>query len=164
MKRFLTILLVIAAILALTSCDQKAATAASDANTQSAAPADGGKSDAGAQNGENADPTGGEQSGENIAPVPSTMTQKHIRTTEIENFGYWLDYTPAGQSNQGVPVDLSALQPGDLLFYSNSQKYLGHVALYIGNGQIVHAGTVETGIIVGSAYYRDPLFARRIIP
>ncbi len=81
-----------------------------------------------------------------------------------ENFGYWLDYTPAGQSNQGVPVDLSALQPGDLLFYSNSQKYLGHVAMYIGNGQIVHAGTVETGIIVGSAYYRDPLFARRIIP
>ena len=70
MKRFLTILLVIAAILALTSCDQKVATAAPDANTQSAAPADGGKSDAGAQSGENADPTGGEQSGENIAPVP----------------------------------------------------------------------------------------------
>ena len=79
------------------------------------------------------------------------------------NFGYGLSYTPSGQSGQGVRVDLSDLRPGDLLFYSNSSKYLGHVAMYIGNGQIVHAGTEATGIIVGSAYYRNPLFANRII-
>ena len=35
--------------------------------------------------------------------------------------------------------------------------------MYIGNGQIVHAGTVETGVLVSSAYYRDPLFAVRVI-
>ena len=80
-----------------------------------------------------------------------------------QNFGYYLSYTPAGQAEQGIRVPLNELLPGDLLFYSNSYKYLGHVALYIGNGQIVHAGTEATGIFVGSAYYRDPLFAVRII-
>ena len=141
MKRFLTILLVIAAILALTSCDQKVATAAPDANTQSAAPADGGKSDAGAQNGENADPTGGEQSGENIAPVPSTMTQKHIRTTEIENFGYWL-YTPSdpvpdmplivylhGGSGKGSDLDLLTGADGFPQYLQEGR--LGNVRAYV---------------------------------
>ena len=80
-----------------------------------------------------------------------------------QHFGYSLSYTPAGQSEQYTRVPVSTIKPGDLLFYSNSQKYLGHVALYIGNGQIVHAGTVETGIIVSNAYYRDPLFAVRVI-
>ena len=60
-------------------------------------------------------------------------------------------------------VDLNDLRPGDLLFYSNSYKYLGHVAMYIGNGQIVHAGTEATGICIWNAYYRNPLFANRII-
>ena len=81
-----------------------------------------------------------------------------------QHFGYSLSYTPAGQSEQGVRISVAEAQPGDLLFYSNSQKYLGHVAMYIGNGQIVHAGTPESGIFVGSAYYRDPLFAVRILP
>ncbi|MBR3036526.1 MAG: SH3 domain-containing protein [Lachnospiraceae bacterium] len=85
-----------------------------------------------------------------------------------QHFGYSLDYTPAGQAGQGVlvmnaPVSEDQLLPGDLLFYSNSYKYLGHVAMYIGNGQIVHAGSPETGIHVRSAFYRAPLFARRII-
>ncbi|MBQ6680080.1 MAG: C40 family peptidase [Lachnospiraceae bacterium] len=79
------------------------------------------------------------------------------------NFGYSLSYTPEGQSGQGVRVDLNDLRPGDLLFYSNSYKYLGHVAMYIGNGQIVHAGTEATGICIWNAYYRNPLFANRII-
>ena len=80
-----------------------------------------------------------------------------------QNFGYYLSYTPEGQSGQGVRVDINDLRPGDLLFYSNSIKYLGHVAMYIGNGQIVHAGTEATGIEVRSAFYRQPLFANRII-
>ncbi|MBQ4001339.1 MAG: C40 family peptidase [Lachnospiraceae bacterium] len=80
-----------------------------------------------------------------------------------QHFGYPLSYTPAGQSQQYTRVPLDSLKPGDLLFYSNAQKYLGHVAMYIGNGQIVHAGTVETGVLVSSAYYRDPLFAVRVI-
>lgn len=81
-----------------------------------------------------------------------------------QHFGYYPSYTPAGQADQFPHVDLSQLQPGDLLFYSNSQKYLGHVALYIGNGQIVHSGTEATGVIISSAFYRDPLFAARVIP
>ena len=81
-----------------------------------------------------------------------------------QHFGYYPSYTPAGQADQYPHVDLSQLKPGDLLFYSNSQKYLGHVALYIGNGQIVHSGTEATGVLISSAYYRDPLFAARVIP
>ena len=81
-----------------------------------------------------------------------------------QHFGYdFLMWYPAGQAEQGIRVDLNDPKPGDLLFYSNSQKYLGHVAMYIGNGQIVHAGTEATGVITSSAYYRNPLFAVRII-
>jgi cell wall-associated NlpC family hydrolase len=82
-----------------------------------------------------------------------------------------LSYTPAGQYEQGTivadcsngPIQESQLLQGDLLFYSNSQKWLGHVAMYIGNGQIVHAGSPETGIHVRDAFYRAPLRAVRII-
>ena len=80
-----------------------------------------------------------------------------------EKFGYYLDYTPRGQSVQYNRVDVGSIQPGDLLFYANSYSDLGHVALYIGDGQIVHAGTEETGIFVGSAYYRNPVCAVRVI-
>ncbi len=81
-----------------------------------------------------------------------------------QNFGVdWLDWTPRGQSVQGTRVDVGSIQPGDLLFYANSYSDLGHVAMYIGNGQIVHSGTVETGVIVSSAYYRNPVCAVRII-
>ena len=51
---------------------------------------------------------------------------------------------------QGYAVDgLENAQPGDLICYS------GHVALYIGNGQIVHASNSKTGIIVSGAGYRN---------
>ncbi|MDU4977628.1 MAG: hydrolase Nlp/P60, partial [Hungatella hathewayi] len=41
--------------------------------------------------------------------------------------------------------------------------YAGHVAIYIGNGQIVHASTPSTGIKVGTATYRTILSVRRIV-
>ncbi len=80
-----------------------------------------------------------------------------------ENFGYTLSYTPAGQSEQGHRIELSELQPGDLLFYSNNIKYLGHVAMYIGNGKIIHAASETYGICIWDYNYRDPLFAVSII-
>lgn len=80
-----------------------------------------------------------------------------------QNFGYNLDWTPAGQANLGVRIDYHDVQPGDLLFYSNSQKYLGHVALYIGNGQIIHAANEQYGICIWDMNYREPLFAVSII-
>ena len=80
------------------------------------------------------------------------------------NFGIDLVYwDPPGQSIQGHKIDISQIKPGDLLFYSNSKRYIGHVAIYIGNGKIVHAASETYGICVWDYNYRDPIFAVRVI-
>ena len=73
------------------------------------------------------------------------------------NFGVKLPHSSASDRTQGYKVDgLENAEPGDLICYS------GHVALYIGNGQIVHASNEKTGIIVSRADYRKILAIRRI--
>lgn len=73
------------------------------------------------------------------------------------NFGVPLPHSSAAQRNVGYDVGgLENAQPGDIVCYS------GHVGLYIGNGQIVHASTSKTGIIVSNATYRQPLCVRRV--
>ncbi len=76
------------------------------------------------------------------------------------HFGISISRTAASQACGGTSVSLSDIQPGDLLFYSNGGS-IGHVALYIGNGQIVHASTSSTGIIISNYNYRTPVCARR---
>lgn len=73
------------------------------------------------------------------------------------NFGVSLPHSSGAQRACGYGVgSLAEAQPGDLICYS------GHVALYIGGGQIVHASTAKTGIKVSSASYRNILAIRRI--
>lgn len=72
-------------------------------------------------------------------------------------FGYSLSHSSAVQMSQGMAVSLDAVQPGDIICYS------GHVGLYIGGGQIVHASTESTGIIISNMYYTSPIGARRIV-
>lgn len=74
-----------------------------------------------------------------------------------KHFGYSLPRSSSEQRSAGREVSYSEAQPGDLICYA------GHVAIYIGNGQIVHASTPATGIKVGNATYRTILSVRRIV-
>lgn len=78
------------------------------------------------------------------------------------HFGYSLPHSSASQANCGTEVSISDLQPGDLLFYSNGGT-IGHVAIYIGNGQVVHASSAKTGIKTSAYNYRTPAKAVRIL-
>ena len=74
-----------------------------------------------------------------------------------KQFGISLPRIPEAQGNVGTPVDgIANALPGDVICYP------GHVAIYIGNGQIVHASGRRTGIIIGNASYRAPTAIRRM--
>ena len=71
-------------------------------------------------------------------------------------FGYSLPRTSYEQQNWGTEVSYADAQPGDLICYG------GHVAIYMGNGQIVHASNSQDGIkISNDATYRTILSVRR---
>lgn len=73
------------------------------------------------------------------------------------NFGVGLPHSSSAMRSRGSDVGgLANAQPGDIVCYS------GHVGIYAGNGQIVHASTSKTGIIVSNASYRTVLSVRRI--
>ncbi|MBO5239767.1 MAG: C40 family peptidase [Lachnospiraceae bacterium] len=81
-----------------------------------------------------------------------------------EHFGYSLYRSSRDQIKNGTNIGIYEVQPGDLLFYNNGGSTIGHVAIYIGDGKIVHASTPRTGIIVSNAYYQTPCGATRILP
>lgn len=75
----------------------------------------------------------------------------------FKNFGYSLPRSSYAQSGAGRGVSYSEAQPGDIIYYG------GHVGIYIGNGQIVHASTERSGIKITSATYRNIITVRRIV-
>lgn len=79
------------------------------------------------------------------------------------HFGYGLPRTAAAQMQGLTNVDIASIQPGDLLFYRGSDGSIGHVTMYIGGGQVVHASSSTTGIIVSGVGYRTPCAAARVI-
>ena len=70
--------------------------------------------------------------------------------------GITLNRVSRDQAKQGKQIKSSEMRPGDLIFYTNSKGTINHVAMYIGNGQIVHAASRRSGIKISTWNYRNP--------
>lgn len=79
-----------------------------------------------------------------------------------QHFGYYLPHSSTSQRNYGTAVSWSNKQAGDLICY-NAIDGVGHVGIYIGNNQVVHAGSTATGIHISTANYRSVNCVRRIV-
>jgi len=77
------------------------------------------------------------------------------------HFGYYLPRTSAAQAAATRSVSSGDVRVGDLFFYGSGS--VSHVALYIGNGQIIHASNARDGIKISNAYYRKPLKIGRVM-
>lgn len=77
-------------------------------------------------------------------------------------YGYKLNRTSRDQAKQGTSVSSKNLKAGDLVFYG-SKSYINHVAIYIGNGKIIHASNERDGIKISNAFYRTPVKCVRIL-
>ena len=81
----------------------------------------------------------------------------------MKNFGISLPRVSRDQANAGRAVKSSEMRPGDLIFYTNSGGTVNHVAMYIGNGQVVHAASTRSGIRISTWNYRNPAKIRNVI-
>lgn len=79
-----------------------------------------------------------------------------------QKFGYNISRTSRSQASKGSSIKVSTVQPGDLVFYSKNGT-INHVAMYIGNGQVIHASNPKSGIKISNMYYRTPCKAVRFI-
>ena len=81
----------------------------------------------------------------------------------LRNYGISLPRTSREQAKVGRAINSSQMRPGDLIFYANSSGTINHVAMYIGNGQIVHAASRRSGIRISTWNYRSPARIRNVI-
>ena len=79
-----------------------------------------------------------------------------VRYVMQHGAGISMNRSSGSQATQGHAVNSSQIQPGDLLFYSGGSG-INHVAMYIGDGKIVHASTYATGIKISKWNYRNPV-------
>lgn len=80
-----------------------------------------------------------------------------------KKYGISLPHHAASQAQLGTKIDISSAQPGDLIFYAKNGS-INHVAMYIGNGQVIHASSPKTGIKISIWNYRTPACIRRYLP
>ena len=81
----------------------------------------------------------------------------------MKHFGVSLPHYSGSQAQMGKAVKSSEMRPGDLIFYAGSNGKINHVALYIGNGQIVHAASRKSGIKISTWNYRSPVAIRNVL-
>lgn len=81
----------------------------------------------------------------------------------LGKYGVSLPHSSKAQPSCGTKISASDAKPGDLFFYGSGSS-ISHVAIYIGNGQIVHASNKRDGIKVSNAYYRNPICVVRYLP
>lgn len=81
----------------------------------------------------------------------------------LGKYGISLPHSSKAQPSCGTKISASDAKPGDLFFYGSGRS-ISHVAIYIGNGQIVHASNKRDGIKVSNAYYRNPICVTRYLP
>ena len=81
----------------------------------------------------------------------------------LGKYGVSLPHSSKAQPSCGTKISASDAKPGDLFFYGSGSS-ISHVAIYIGNGQIVHASNKRDGIKVSNAYYRNPICVTRYLP
>ena len=77
-------------------------------------------------------------------------------------YGYTVPRSSKEYPSVGTKVPLSQIKPGDILIYKYGSR-IGHVAIYIGNGQIIHAANDKKGVCIGNAYFIQPYMAVRVI-
>lgn len=81
----------------------------------------------------------------------------------LGKYGISLPHSSKAQPSYGTKISASEAKPGDLFFYGSGRS-ISHVAIYIGNGQIVHSSNKRDGIKVSNAYYRNPICVARYLP
>ena len=81
----------------------------------------------------------------------------------LGKYGVSLPHSSKAQPSYGTKISASDAKPGDLFFYGSGSS-ISHVAIYIGNGQIVHASNKRDGIKVSNAFYRSPICVARYLP
>lgn len=100
---------------------------------------------------------------------PSGFDCSGLTSYVYKQFGYKLNRTCSGQLDNGTPVAMSELQPGDIVIFKRGggSQRATHVGLYIGNNQFVHASTSRVGVIISKlsdAYYTTGFVGgRRIV-
>lgn len=80
----------------------------------------------------------------------------------FKNYGVSLPRTSREQARKGTAINASELKAGDLIFYAKGGS-INHVAIYIGNGQVIHASSPKTGIKISAYNYRTPYKMTRVL-
>lgn len=93
------------------------------------------------------------------AAGPSAFDCSGLVVWAFRQVGVSLPHSAATLATMGKPVSRNDLQPGDLLFYYSP---VGHVAIYIGNGQVVEASNESEPVSVSKVYYDGFTTARRL--